>query len=189
MLKVWPVPDSYTKDIPRNGSQGSFWEDRGDRYHCGVDIYAPEKSSVLSIQNGKVIDVGIFTSHDVLNYWNNTHYVIIKSPPNIIYKYAELGEVSVHIGDYVNAGQPIGHVGRVINEDAIDHTTPQYILDLLEEGRTSMLHLEIYQAPVTEVRPYLGGNFLGDIKPFSLIDPALFLNGAKRHPKRDIYRV
>lgn len=179
-MKVWPVPDSYNKDIPKNGVPGSFWEDRGDRYHCGIDIYAPEHSEILTIQNGKVIDIGVFTSPEMLDYWNKTFYVIIKSPQNVIFKYAEVGEILVHIGDYVTAGQTIARVGRVLNEEMIDHTTPQYVHDLVEDGKTTMLHLEIYNAPVTEVRPYLGGNFLGETKPYSLIDPSLFLNGAKR---------
>ena len=64
MLKYWPVPNSHSKIVPTAGSPGSFWEDRGDRHHSGIDIYAPEGSNVLSIEDGKVIDIGIFTSPD-----------------------------------------------------------------------------------------------------------------------------
>ena len=36
--------------IPPKGEAGSFWEDWGDRYHCGVDLYAPENTEVLSVE-------------------------------------------------------------------------------------------------------------------------------------------
>ena len=57
--KYWPVPDSYSKYIPVNGNPGSFWEDRNDRHHCGIDIYAPIGSDVVSIEDGQVIETGI----------------------------------------------------------------------------------------------------------------------------------
>jgi murein DD-endopeptidase MepM/ murein hydrolase activator NlpD len=66
-MKYWPVLNNYSKIIPTSGS-GSFWEDRGDRHHYGVDIYAPDNSDVLSIEDGKIIDIGIFTSLDKIPY-------------------------------------------------------------------------------------------------------------------------
>lgn len=183
-MKVWPVPDSYTKDIPRSGQQGSFWEDRGDRFHCGIDIYAPAGSEVLAIQNGRVIDIGIFTNSDESAYWNKTYFLIVKTPQNIIYKYAELAEVIVQIGDYVSAGQVIGKLGEVINPEEANHTTPYYIHELLHQDKTSMLHLETYTAPITEVRPYQNGNYFGPSKPYSILDPSLFLNGSGRYSNK-----
>jgi len=180
-MKVWPVPDSYSKDIPRNGEPGSFWEDRGDRFHCGIDIYAPEGSEVLAIQNGRVIDVGVFTNSDDYAYWNKSYFIIIKTPQNVIYKYAELGEVLVHVGDFTSAGQSIGIIGQVLNPEEISHTTPYYIHELIRQNKVAMLHLETYIAPITEVRPYIGGNFFGVSKPYSVLDPSLFLNGSGRY--------
>jgi murein DD-endopeptidase MepM/ murein hydrolase activator NlpD len=58
-MKSWPVKDSYSKEIPKQGSAGSFWEDRKDRHHCGIDIYAPKGSEVVSIEEGVVIGTGI----------------------------------------------------------------------------------------------------------------------------------
>ena len=78
-MKCWPAPKSYTKNLPTSGVPGSFWENRRDRYHCGVDIYAPEGSDVLSVEDGKVIDIDIFTSPDKIPYWNTTYYVLLKS--------------------------------------------------------------------------------------------------------------
>ncbi len=183
-MKIWPVPDSYSKEIPRNGEPGSFWEDRGDRFHCGLDIYAPKGSKVLAIQNGKVIDVGVFTTSEENAYWNKSYFIIIKTPQNVIYKYAELGEVVVHIGDFVAAGEQIGCIGDVLNPEEVNHTTPYYIHELIRENKISMLHLEAYIAPITEVRPYMGGNYFGATKPYSVLDPSLFLNGSGRYSAR-----
>lgn len=179
-MKVWPVPDSYSKEIPRFGSSGSFWEDRGDRFHCGIDIYAPAGSDVLAIQSGIVIDTGVFTDSEDNIYWNRSYYIIIKSPQNVVFKYAELGQIFVEIGDSVGSGHLIGRVGNVLNPDEVNHTTPYYIHELIRKGFTSMLHLETYIAPITEVRPYQGGNYFGNTKPYSLLDPGLFLNGTGR---------
>ena len=63
-MKHWPVPNSFSNKIPVQGTSGSFWENRGDRHHCGIDIYAPANSEVLSITDGMVMDVGIFTTSD-----------------------------------------------------------------------------------------------------------------------------
>ena len=58
-MKYWPGPNRYSKNIPTNGFSGSFWEDRDDRRHCGIDIYAPKGSGVIAIEYGKVIDIGL----------------------------------------------------------------------------------------------------------------------------------
>ena len=66
IMRYWPVPKSYSKNIPNNNSPGSFWENRGDRHHCGVDIYSPLDSSIIAVENGEVIDVSLFTSLQLL---------------------------------------------------------------------------------------------------------------------------
>jgi len=78
-MKYWPVPNSYSKKAPIKGDPGSFWEDRGDRRHCGIDIYAPAGSEVISIDDGTVIGMDSFTSKDKISYWNETNYVLIKN--------------------------------------------------------------------------------------------------------------
>ncbi len=176
-MKIWPVPDSYSKELPKNGQNGSFWEDRGDRRHCGIDIYAPDGAEVVAIDSGKVIDHGVFTSPDMHPYWNKTYYIIIKTSQNVLFKYAELKDVFVHVGEYVENGQPLGTVGTVIVEKDVTYKDPYYVREMAEKGTLCMLHLELYKAPVTAVHPYLAGSFFGEHLPESLIDPSLFLNG------------
>jgi len=184
-MKVRPVPDSFVKTLPKEGERGAFWEYRGDRYHAGVDIFAPVGANVLSIQNGKVIDVGTYTTPENANFLNTSYYITIKTPQNINIKYAEVDEIRVRIGDFVNSGQIIAKIAKVLNEENLSHSTPQYLREMIGKGQVSMLHLETYISPVAEVRPYLYGNYLGETKPYSIINPALFLNGSVHHLEDD----
>lgn len=186
--KQWPVPNSYLKHIPEKGEPGSFWEDRDDRRHCGVDIYAPEGAIVVAIESGVVIDSGVFTDPTLCDYHNRTYYVVIKSKEKINYKYAEILDVSVSIGEFVEVGTTIGKIGSVVNIDMLGPDSPFYIRELAHKGNPSMLHLELYKAPIIEVRPYQSGNFFGKDCPASLIDPTYFLNG-KIKPKDSRYQL
>lgn len=184
-MKHWPLPDSYFDEIPRNGSPGSFWEDRNDRFHCGVDLYAPAGAEILAIDGGKILDIGVFTNPNENTYWNETSYVILKSSEGIMYKYAELEKVEVKLGQIVIPGHPIGKVGTAINSENVTSKDPFYIRELIYKNQLSMLHLEIYKSPIMEVRPYSGGNFLGTYRPSSLLDPNIYLVGVtknKRNP-------
>jgi murein DD-endopeptidase MepM/ murein hydrolase activator NlpD len=174
-MKYWPVPDSYSKNIPKSGSNGSFWRNRGDRYHCGIDIYAPPGSEVLSIEDGKVVDLGIFTSPDRKSYWNNTYYVVIENKSGTFSKYAELSDVKVKIGETIRAGQLLGRVGTVLNIAAINKTSPVYIQRLKKNRRHSMLHFELYTSLPKQGKEYLGGNWFRDKEPENLLDPTEYL--------------
>ncbi len=101
-MKYWPVPNSYSKTISADGSQGSFWEERGDRHHCGIDIYAPEGINVLSIEDGKVREIGKFTSADKIQYWNTTYFIFVENENRLLCKYAELANVTVNINESIS---------------------------------------------------------------------------------------
>jgi hypothetical protein len=59
-MKIWPLDTRNLEKmelckkesvkIPPKGEAGSFWEDWGYRCHCGVDLYAPENTEVLSVE-------------------------------------------------------------------------------------------------------------------------------------------
>jgi murein DD-endopeptidase MepM/ murein hydrolase activator NlpD len=184
-MKHWPVPNSYSKIIPAAGP-GSFLEDRGDRRHCGVDIYAPEGSDVFSIEEGKVIDIGIFTSPDKVSYWNHTRYVSVENKTGLICRYAELGDVTVMVGESVKAGQLIGHIGLVLDADKVTRDSPPYIQKIKKKENLSMLHFELYKSFPTETNEYLGGNWFGDTKPKNLLDPSDYLR-ATLEPLEKLY--
>ncbi len=174
-MKYWPLSESYSKLLPKNNKAGSFWEDRGDRFHCGVDIYAPEDSEVIAVESGIVMNTGIFTTQEMIPYWNKTYYILIETKSGFICKYAELGKIIVKKGDEVKAGQIIGYVGMVLNKDKIDSSSPLYI-QKLKNKNPSMLHFELYYAKAIETHKlYLGGNWFGKTKPDVLLNPYEYL--------------
>jgi murein DD-endopeptidase MepM/ murein hydrolase activator NlpD len=176
MEKTWPVPASYSKKVPKSGTQGAFWEYRKDRHHCGVDIYAPEGSPVLSVANGRVVETGEFSSPEILPYWNQTYYVLIRNQDGVFCKYAELAGVQVVVGESVKAGQILGRVGQVLNCQKVGANSPQYIQELINGQQASMLHFELYAAIRMDCPNYLGGNWFKNRKPNGLLDPTGYLD-------------
>lgn len=178
-MKFWPVPESYLKEIPRSGP-GSFAENRGDRNHCGVDIYAPSGSKVLSTEEGVVIAVGKFTSPEIKTYWNTTYFVAIKHASGYTVKYCELGMVYVSLNERVEGGQIIGNIGKVLCLEKINKDSPLYIQKSKEAGIKSMLHFELYEEVPVITESYTGGNWFDSKKPPSLLDPTEYLSSLNK---------
>ncbi|AEH61339.1 Peptidase M23 [Methanosalsum zhilinae DSM 4017] len=173
-MKKWPLKYQSAK-IPKNGEPGSFWEDRGDRHHCGVDLYAPESSEVVSIEDGEVVEVEEMTSPEIVPHWNTTFHIIVRNDSGMFCKYGEVSENLVNKGDIIISGQLIGYVGKVLNQEKIDHSSPAYIQNL-KARHPSMLHLELWKNnPITVHRQYLGGNWFAEEKPENLVDPTEYL--------------
>jgi hypothetical protein len=172
--RYWPLPDTE-RTFPEEGGAGSFWEDRGDRHHAGLDLYAPAGTRVVSIEDGKVLSTGIFTSPDRVPYWNRTCQVTIAHASGVFCRYAELRDVTVQAGREVYGGEIIGHVGEVLNLSRIEAGSPPYIWKLKERGRLSMLHLEVFTSAPGPDPSYVGGNWFSSEKPAYLADPAHIL--------------
>lgn len=191
-MKVWPLNTKVQENtapekvdiensvleriqIPQKGEPGSFWENRGDRYHCGVDLYAPENTEVVSIEGGIVAETGLMTSPEILPYWNPTYYVIIEQRKGLFCKYGELAGFIVRKGDEIEPGSLVGHVGMVLNSEKIDDFCPLYIRKLKNKN-PSMLHFEVWRnEPIAAHRNYLGGNWFAEKMPENLIDPTEYL--------------
>lgn len=175
---VWPVPASYTQCPPSSGQPGSFGEDRGDRRHCGVDIYAPEGSSVTAFAPGAVIAVEIFTSPERLAYWNRTFLVSVRMFDGHTARYAEMATTQVRVGQLVRAGDVIGTVGTVLRRKDIDSTAPEYIRQLKQNRHLSMLHFELWRDLSHIPVGYTGGNMPGNAPCKQLLDPTSLLRSA-----------
>ena len=171
------IPLSIFSNFSIDLSKKSFWINRGDRHHCGFDIYLEKGSKVLSFSPGRVIKTGVFTSSDLLYYWNKTFYVDVKLENGLFCRYAELEKLFVSVGDKLEFGDTVGLVGCVLNKDKIDSNSPMYIQKLRDEGNFSMLHFELYKNTPVDVKDkcYLGGNWFCEKKPEGLIDPTSFL--------------
>ena len=145
-----------------------------------MDIYAPEGSVILAVEDGIVLEVGIFTSPERIFYWKTTFYVLIKHGQGLVGKYAEMGDVLIQEGDAVKAGQVIGHVGVTLDKKKIGAKTPSYIQKLNRNNNQSMLHFELYRKKPIKTKNYLGGNTSKQKKPEGLVDPTEYLNSISR---------
>jgi hypothetical protein len=172
--RFWPLPD-IERTLPPQRGPGSFWEDRGDRHHAGVDLYAPPGSRVISIEDGTVISAGVFTSPELASYWNATCQVTIAHVSGIFCRYAELGDLAVDAGAEIRGGTVIGHVGEVLNLPRMGGDAPPYVLALRDRGHGSMLHLELFSSAPRPSLEYRGGNWFSPNRPAHLLDPALIL--------------
>jgi murein DD-endopeptidase MepM/ murein hydrolase activator NlpD len=177
-MKKWPVPDSCSMILPEKEAPGSFWKCRKDRHHCGVDVYAPVGSTVITVESGKVIKSGIFTSQDLVPYWNTTYFVLVEHHSGLVSKYAEMENIVVADGEILEAGQLIGYVGEVLDLDKVTSESPSYIQELKKNGHRSMLHFELYQGCPIDNEEYLGGNIFNGSKPSNLLDPTDYLKGS-----------
>ena len=172
----WPVPASFSKTVPSTGNPGSFWENRGDRFHCGVDIYAPFGSDVVACDDGAVLKTELFTSPLWVDYWNDTFAVFIQHDCGLVARYAEMEKPAAKPGDSIRVGHVIGRVGRVLATDRITNFSPTYIQNLKTSGNPSMLHLEFFDRFPAEIPRYLGGNTFQNQRPDFLLDPGIFLH-------------
>ena len=174
---LWPVPKSYSQSLPKVGEPGSFWENRGDRFHCGVDIYAPERSPVYAVEDGLVIKLGLFTSPDMVDYWNHTYFILIHHCSGFIALYAEMDQSTLDNDDMIKKGQFLGRVGRVLNVKRISKDSPEYIQRLKKQNSSTMLHFECFKSFPCTIPHYIGGNTLTlkNTRPDFLLNPSNFI--------------
>lgn len=159
--------------IPVSG-QGSFWENRGDRHHCGIDLYAKKDEEVFAITNGKVIAIEVMTHPDFIHYWNITFQIVVQSKDFYI-KYGEIAHPKVKVGDVVKEGDLLALVGQVLDSTKVTEKDPIYV-QKLKHGKNAMLHLECWKtSPVIKHEDYLGGNWFKDEMPENLINPEFLL--------------
>ncbi len=71
--------------------------------HSGMDISAPLGAAVLAAADGVVIDVG--------SYFFNGNTVLVDHGSGLISMYCHLATVSVHAGQPLTGGSPLGTVG------------------------------------------------------------------------------
>jgi cell wall-associated NlpC family hydrolase len=82
-----------------------FGENRGDHVHSGLDIAAPEGTSVKAAAAGKVIKTG-FEAGGAGNF------VVVDHGGGYTTKYMHLSKIGVREGQTVQAGEEIGKVGN-----------------------------------------------------------------------------
>lgn len=173
-MKHYPLPKKY--QFSNDQDSGTFLENRKDRVHCGVDLYAPRNTPVYAVDDGIIQSISEFTTPKQNDYWNKTFEIILYDELKYYYRYAELDSVLVNKNERVSAGQRIGLVGQVLNPNQPHHDQPEYIKRLIKKDRVSMLHFEMYDCLPGHSDKYLGGNWFGENEPKGLLDPRSFLD-------------
>lgn len=149
-MRCWPLLGVRPTPPPADARFGAV---RKHDIHSGVDLYAPEYSPVVAIEQGVVVSVLDFTGPDAgSDWWLPTKAVMVEGRSGVIL-YGEVHPL-VQVGQSVDGGQPVGAVARVLRND---------------KGRpTSMLHLELY---VRGTKSCCEQWKLGEEKPAGLLDP------------------
>ena len=89
---------------PTAGKVSSYFGDRGGRKHTGVDIPRPKGSPIHAARAGTVVAAG----------WNGDYgkTVDISHGNGVVTRYAHCSKITVQVGDQVDKGELIGHVGE-----------------------------------------------------------------------------
>ena len=165
-LKLVPTaePDSYrslpahTTGLPLPPHPGAFGVVRKHHTHEGVDLYAPEGTPVLAVEEGEVVHLEPFTgAHAATPWWHDTWAVFIEGATGVVV-YGEIEPTpGLEVGARVGAGQEVGRVIPVLK-------TPK--------GRpASMLHLELHVPGTREAPAWEHGQPM----PPTLQDPTPWL--------------
>jgi len=111
----WPVP-SVRKSIPKPKSKRGFARNKeGGRFHAGTDILADYGKDVVSIEDGLVKNIFLFTypALDRYNKYEKTYAIAIQHDDGNYALYCEVQRPKLKIGQKVKAGQKIVKVGRI----------------------------------------------------------------------------
>lgn len=160
---LWPLRGQVPlfPDAP-----GRFGAKRKHEIHTGVDIYTETDQSVVSMEDGVVIEIERFTGTHVPGkpspWWNNTWAVLVEGASGVI-AYGEI-RPCVEIGKRLRAGDKIGEVIPVLRTF---------------KGRPMvMLHMELLRlsSRKTSLWP------CGTTRPQNLLDPTPLLRAAAGIP-------
>lgn len=146
--------DAFTTGLPLPPHPGAYGVRRKHHTHEGVDLYVPQSTPIVAVEDGIVAQVDVFTGA-VLGqpWWNTTKAVWVDGASGtVVY-----GEIAPHVkpGQHVVRGEIIGVVMRVLKKD---------------KGRPmSMLHLELHELGSRQAPEWTAD------KPSVLMNPTPFL--------------
>lgn len=143
---------------------GAFGYPRRHHIHEGVDLYCPEGTPVVAVEDGIVVAIVAFTGPSAepsSPWWHETMAVLVEGNSGVVV-YGEIAvESSIREGTHVKAGDLIGHVVTVLKK-------------IKNDRPTAMLHLELHEPGTRDAYEWTVA--LG--RPPSLRDPTPFLLGA-----------
>lgn len=145
--------DTSVGEIPTGSHVGAFGVVRKNHTHEGIDLYAPQGTSVTAVEDGVVVVVEPFTGPEAGSpWWMDTQCVMVEGLSGVVV-YGEIS-ATVLVGDRVAAGDCIGTVSRVLPKN---------------KGRPQdMLHLELHRHGTRTCPEWIGE------RPTTLLDPTAY---------------
>jgi murein DD-endopeptidase MepM/ murein hydrolase activator NlpD len=113
--------------VPQKGKVGSLWgdaRDAGARKHEGIDIFAPKKTPIVAVAEGRITRV------EETSIGGKVIWLRLTDREFNIY-YAHLDEQIAKVGDMVKAGEVIGTVGNTGNAQT---TSPHLHFGIYSSG-------------------------------------------------------
>lgn len=169
----WHNPLGMNKKlyIPINPHPGSFGAVRKFDIHKGVDLYCEHGDDVYAVEDGEIIDTGVFTGPNAdCAWWLETFYIVVKGKSGYVI-YGEVGLDTVNAlmstGNVnVKAGQLIASVINVLPLEKKRYDIPGH--------SNAMLHLELLSDYVDPKRKSSDWA-LRQPRPKWLLDPTAYL--------------
>lgn len=157
--------------IPINPHPGSFGAVRKFDIHKGVDLYCEHGDDVYAVEDGEIIDTGVFTGPNAdCAWWLETFYIVVKGKSGYVI-YGEVGLDTVNAlmstgNAHVKAGQLIASVINVLPLEKKRYDIPGH--------SNAMLHLELLSDYVDPKRKSSDWA-LTQPRPKWLLDPTPYL--------------
>jgi phosphopantothenoylcysteine decarboxylase len=167
----FPMTRGSCPGIPVGKHLGAFGAFRKHDRHCGVDLYCPEGTQVMAVEDGTIVSIEDFTGPAAgCPWWMDTKCIKIEGPSGIIC-YGEIAPYTwVSVGKRVRKGAPIATVIPVLR--------PGKKRDDIPGHSRSMLHMQIYTRGSTH-KDYDWG--MHTEMPSNIIDPTPLLLASDGH--------
>jgi phosphopantothenoylcysteine decarboxylase len=161
----FPLPFNICPGIPINTHPGAFGAMRKHDRHCGVDLYCPEGTPVLAVEDGDIIIVEDFTGTKAgCPWWLDTMAVKVAGPSGTICYGEIIPDPTSITGSKVHKGQRLGVTTPVLRPGKERPDIPGH--------SRSMLHLQMYTRGTT----YRDDNWTQEGKlPDNILDPTNLL--------------
>lgn len=153
----FPIKD-FNGEIPIFPHLGAFAAERKFHTHEGVDLYAPEGTSIYPVEPGSIIAIDNFTGPLAGSpWWHDTMCVLVEGKSGVVV----YGEITpndlLRVGQQITPDIEIGKIKQVLIKD---------------KGKPmSMLHLELHIPGTQESVEWARDQE----KPESLLDPTWLL--------------
>lgn len=170
---AWPLP-GHAIEVPIDPMHpGSFGAVRKHDRHTGIDLYVPEGTEAVAIEEGIVVAIDeTFTGGDDtpkdaagMPVWLPTQAVLVEGTSGVILYGEIMPAPGIVVGVHVSRGTVLGTVLRVLRPkpDGRPYSNPA--------NSPSMLHLELYAHGSRKAVFWQ----LDEPQPEELIDPSGFL--------------